>query len=267
MPIKVEVKSNNHALKAERSATADRVIKEFGERLPDSSLLCFLDDEDWRELKDEHGQSNRGFYTPLNNFTLNGNGDWMPYLRERIFAWDEGSMREKRVFDHLIYLHGSTCACDPGLVMTFAHELQHFTQYSTQHDVWAANRLIPDLPKTAITALGSKWADVPCERDARIVSKRVAEKLCDVRNVKEYIDQKIREAEAKCDWSDRGDWEFIRDLDPSAPYDLAQATGFIFPRLKQCRSSFEDTLNRWKSDPDSECIDLDLLLDGGQECR
>jgi hypothetical protein len=84
--------------------------------------------------------------------------------------------------------------------------------------------LIPNLSKTEISALGLKWADVPYGRDARIVAKGVVEKLCGVQTAKEYIGERIRQAEAKCDWSDRGDWEFILDLDPSAPYDLLQAT-------------------------------------------
>jgi hypothetical protein len=39
------------------------------------------------------------------------------------------------LFDHLIYLRGTTCSCKTALVMTFSHELQHFIQYSCRRQL------------------------------------------------------------------------------------------------------------------------------------
>ena len=70
------------------------------------------------------------------------------------------------IFDELIYLHGSTCASEVGLTMTFAHELQHFVQHGNMLTLWAANTLIPQLPKSVINALGLRWCDIPHECEA-----------------------------------------------------------------------------------------------------
>jgi hypothetical protein len=98
--------------------------------------------------------------------------------------------------------------------MTFAHELQHFVQHCTVLKLWAANTLVPGLPKAVIAALGLKWCDLPHERDARIASKRTAEVLFGPEEVTQYIDAKIIRS---IDKEDALDWECIRGLATSIP--------------------------------------------------
>jgi hypothetical protein len=129
-------------------------------------------------------------------------------------------------FDDFIYLHGSTCSNDVGLTMTLAHEVQHFMQRTHRTRLWAANTLIPNLTKATIHALDLKWCDVPHEREARVVSKRVAGALFGVETVRNYIDSKIAE---RVTAADAADWQCIQGLSTSTPYDLAGETEVFFP--------------------------------------
>src|ERR1035438_169440 len=173
MPPTIVVRSADADSKRQREATARRVVSHFGDALPALRLLCFFDDQEWQALRQPPGPgpANRGLYTPM------GTPDplaWAVYprsLQERLFVNGES------MFDHLIYLHGSTCADEAGLTMTLAHELQHFIQRAITPTFWAASTLIPRLSGCTVDALGLKWCHVPHEREARIVSKRVAENL------------------------------------------------------------------------------------------
>lgn len=167
----------------------------------------------------------------------------------------------KLAFDHVIYLHGSTCSNEVGLAMTFSHELQHFVQNGNSLSLWAANTLIPKLLKSDIDALGLTWCDVPHEREARIVSKRIAENLFGAEVVTQYVDAKIAEHVTK---DDAHDWKCIRGLATSTPYDLAAETALFFPRLKPYSQHLEDVLRDFKNnnDPDFKDVDLHALLKG-----
>ena len=144
MPPTVKVKSDNDAVAKHREALAQRVIAYFGNAIPDLTILCFFDDADWQPFKDHFGAANRGFYGPIKEDSFSW-PVWPDYATDYIFVDDPTSFHWKRVFDHVIYLHGSTCTDDVGLTMTFAHELQHFVQHSTVLNLWAANSLINSL--------------------------------------------------------------------------------------------------------------------------
>src|SRR5260370_20280849 len=167
----LKVKSDDPAVKAQREAAAQRVLAYFGSCLPPSRLLCFLDDDDPPDLKREFGTSNRGVYgTITDNTPL---AIWPGYVTNSILVDDGKSLLYPRVVDDLVYLYGSTCADEVGLTMTLAHELQHAIQHANVRQVWAVNGLVRELP-TAIAALKLQWADIPIERETRIVSKRMA---------------------------------------------------------------------------------------------
>jgi hypothetical protein len=55
MSIPPKVKSGDAQVKAQREATAQRVMGHFGLCLPESRLLCFLDDEDPSVLRESLG--------------------------------------------------------------------------------------------------------------------------------------------------------------------------------------------------------------------
>jgi hypothetical protein len=106
MPITLEVKSKNGVVKTRRKAAANRVIDHFGGYMPDSRLLCFLDDDDPSTVRGDRGPANRGLYGPIHSIAdLEG---WPNYVRGRIYPSDRYGSRS-RVFDDLVYLYGSTC--------------------------------------------------------------------------------------------------------------------------------------------------------------
>ncbi len=144
--------------------------------------------------------------------------------------------------------------------MTFAHELQHFAQYGNARRLWAANTLIPGLPRSVISALGLTWCDVPNEREARIVSKRIVEKLFGAEAVGKYVGTKILECVTQ---EDAADWECIRRLDTSTPYDLDRETKLFFLRLRDYRPDFERVLQGRRNDTDFKDVDLKALFEGG----
>jgi len=144
--------------------------------------------------------------------------------------------------------------------MTLAHELQHFIQHSDQIHLWAANSLVPKLKKTTLRTMGLRWCDIPHEREARIVSKRIAEQVFGAELVRQYIDDKITKFLTE---SDADDWECIQGLTASTPYDLARATKLFFPRLKGHRLELQQTLEELQSNcPDFPRVDLEALLSG-----
>jgi len=263
MGVTVEVKSSDPSVKAGRAEAAGRVLEEFGDGLPELRLFAFLDECDWAEVKSPApwglGPENRGFYTPIKKSTFRGNWNWPQCVTDRIFGntcWAPG---DERYFDHFIYLHGTTCADPTGLVMTFSHELQHFAQYGFRRELWAVGRLIPNLPKEVIDGVRLNWPDIPHEREARIVAKRVATKTCGAAAVKHYIERKIGEGSSAAETED---WRFSLTLDPSITYDLAAETKRVFQLLKPHRWELERVLQEYRDDPDFKNIDLSAYFDG-----
>ncbi|OFV94621.1 MAG: hypothetical protein A3H28_00480 [Acidobacteria bacterium RIFCSPLOWO2_02_FULL_61_28] len=253
MPPTVNVKSDDITIKAWREAAAKSVIDHFGNQLPNLRLLCFFDDADCTYLKQIAGEANRGVYLSV----LRGPA-WQSlqhYVRDECF-----SAQLTWLFDRLIYLHGSTCANDVGLTMTFAHELQHFIQCSNMPKLWDANKFIYDFFNSAsYSALGLKTFSFPHEREARVVAKRTAELLHGAEDVRQYIDTKITKPDNE---DDAADWQYIQGIDTSAPYDLAGETKLFFRRLKPYRSELEKRLQEMKNEPDFNGVDLDALFDG-----
>lgn len=165
-------------------------------------------------------------------------------------------------FDNLIYIHGSTCSKEVALTMTLAHELQHFVQYGTAPRLFAENTLayvtLANLGRSDFDALGLRACDVPHEREARIVAKRVAESLLGAEVVRQHVDAKMAEFVSE---QDAADWDCIQRLDSSAHYDLAAETMVFFRRLTSCRSAIEQELSLFRAnDPGFWDIDLDALL-------
>jgi hypothetical protein len=254
--LKVEVKSWDDAVRVKRQATAQRVVNEFGDRLPNLRLLAFFDDEDWSYFRYELGPSNRGLYTPIKpNVQW---GTWPYYVKECILVSDPSTLRLRQEIDHVIYVHGTTCADEVGLTMTFSHELQHFIQYGFNRKLWAENFLLPRLPKDVIDSTGLNWPDIPNEREARIVAKRIGVILCGADAVNQYIARKIVESVTS---QDAEDWRFSQRVDPSLPYDLAGETKRIFQRLEPYRQHFDAFLAQMREDVDFNDIDLSEYFD------
>jgi hypothetical protein len=230
MPVKIEVKTRDAAIKDERNKLAERVLKVSAFQPPiDMRLLAFFDDEDAVFLKQIFGSENRGLFSPT------ADKSWVPWQRDKLisegcpkylvdllFTPDISSSinscdREVLSFDGLIYLYGSTCINPTALVMTFAHELRHSYQFKCTPHLWCENESLKGFRIL-------KPYRIPTERDARVVAKRVAEEVCGADAVSEYIRQKIFDAQQKKVTDELRDWRWIEECDSTKPYCLQSET-------------------------------------------
>jgi hypothetical protein len=257
MPVTLKVKANDPAVNSQRQAVAQRVLGYFGSCLPPSRLLVFLDDDDPPLLRLERGSANRGIYGPIHDETPLY--DWPDYIQNSIYVEDLAPSYLQRVVDDLIYIYRSTCASEVGLAMTLAHELQHAIQHSNTRKVWAVNGLVTNLDRRIIEVEKLTWADIPIEREARIVSRRVAVQFFGEQRVVQHIDQKIAERVTE---DDAADWQFVRSLTALSSVDLVGDTQRLFSRLKPYRSELEAALREKKKNTDFSDIDLDTYFEG-----
>jgi hypothetical protein len=255
MPPTVKVKASDSLVKREREEIAQRVLAQFGDSLADCRLLCFFDDEDWQQFKLDMGEDNRAFHTIISDSTrFTG---WPKYITDYILVGPSSFFR-KRVFDQVVYLHGSACADSVGMIMSFAHELQHVIQRVNVPELLTANGLFRHLPKTVLQNVGLlQWSDIPTEREARAEAKKIAVTLCGSEAVNEFLEQ--RAASAK-DPVDLADVLFIQGLDASAPYILRDETLKLFGRFKNYRAELESLIDEFRLDPDFEPVQLDSFM-------
>jgi hypothetical protein len=255
MPPTVKVKTSDSLVKKQREEIAQVVLDQFGDLIPDCRLLCFFDDEDCQEFKLIMGEGNRGFHRPINDSSAFAG--WPSYLTDCIFVDDPSSIWYKRVYDRVIYLHGSTCADRVGMTMTFAHELQHVIQRIQVPELLNANGLFRQLPKTVLQSVGLQWSDIPVEREARAVAKRIAITLHGDEVVKQFL---VQRALTAIDPIELADAHFIQRLDTSTPYVLKDETLALFGRFKNHRAEFESLIKRLELDPEFEPVDLDSFM-------
>jgi hypothetical protein len=242
------VQHTDPTVRAHRQAIAQRVLDYFGDILPSSRLLCFLDDNDFGRIRGE-----RGRYQPIHDVTPLAH---LPeYVTGQMFIDDERFLYHQRVVDDLVYLCETACANEVGLTMTLAHELQHAIQHSRMRDLWAVNGLIHRLPESTINALKLIWPNIPIECEARIVAKRVAVDFFGEQRVTEYIDTRIRENASASDFAD---WQFVRTLTPESSIDLVEATNKIYRRLRDYSSELDAVLQEYRQWNPEDFSDIDL---------
>ncbi len=252
---RVEVKTDDSAVKIQRKAAAQRVIDYFGLSLPDSRLLCFIDEAGSSSVRNDLGPANRALYAPIHDIAdLEG---WPNCVRDCIYPSDPYGGRT-RIIDDLVYLRGSTRVDEVGLTMSLAHELQHAIQHSQTREMWAVNSLVAnDLRRETIQSLGLEWSDIPIEVEARIVSKRVAECFFGEPRVRQHIEKNIAQPATE---GDRKDWQFVRTLMPSMAIELTGETQRLLNRIRGYRSELEASLEEKRQNPDYADIDLDAFF-------
>ena len=239
----IVVKHSDQSVIDERHTSASEVLGQFP-RLPRAWPLIFLDDVDDPFFRMKRGETNRGFFVPsLSGDKLMGIEmpltRWPDYIIKHVYS----QKMKEFLCDQVVYICGSACAEPVGRVMTLAHELQHFVQYDLRRDIYEQNfGFCGKLPNF----------EIPIEREARIVSKRIAMRICGSAMVEQYIAQRIDDAERhvksgcgpnQCslspkeikDWKDEvDDWRFVKHLDISIPYDLEAETIQLHHNLAAC---------------------------------
>jgi len=208
-----------------RENAAYDVLLRFG-KLPPGRLLCFFDDEDCCVLKSESvgfGKANRGVSSPVT-----APSDFYGWPTEAIkYIYPSMSLDDNQsAFDFVTYLHNSSCLDPLGMTMTFAHELRHFVQWATMREVWKANQQFKRRLLEFDTGFESH--DLPIERDARIVAKRIAIQLYGFEAVNHYIQQSINDPVNDLDCRN---WRFIEGLDVAKPYDVEVETTLFREKL------------------------------------
>lgn len=169
MAVTIDDRIEDTARKEERQRWARRVVVQWGTALPDRRLLIVLDSKNCEVF----GEWNRGRFAPVNRATI---CCWALCIDNGLHEIDlQGHITY--LFDCVIYLQERACVDEPTLTMTLAHELQHYVQYCTATEIWAANTVVNNLHRDTINLLGLDWHSLPTEREARIVAKRVSESL------------------------------------------------------------------------------------------
>jgi hypothetical protein len=234
----LHVISDDRDVRAHRGMVCMRVRDYFEQHFRSASasrVVCIFDDKDNEQLKQACGVANRGTHWPIRG---QGLVIWPNHFWELIAWYDEKAGKVILPYTSVIYLHGSTCETDIGFTLTFAHELQHFLQYTNEKLLWIKNTLLIALHNEEFKV----WWDFPIEIEARITAKKVAESLFGTESVKEYIQERIK---AHITENDAEDWKFVQSIDTAISYSLEEGTR---PLVQRHRRQLEEHIQRCKDD-------------------
>ncbi len=190
------------------------------------------------------GKYYRGFHVPRSAKTC------LPlYLDKCFFRPLENfagvaPIEQRFAFDNLIFIRASTCLDVTGFVLTYAHELQHFMQHGHTPRLSVVNfDLYLNMKVFESAAITT---DVPHEREANIVSKRVAETMCGAEAVRAFAEEQVRFMEKVGEVDQKARWIFFRDIPSSTSYDLLEATVPLVEKYRG-RINFRINVNkpRW----------------------
>jgi hypothetical protein len=132
--------------------------------------------------------------------------------------------------------------------MILAHEFQHFVQYGESEMAWKVHDILfRNVGKFDLTAM--VW-DIPDERDAMLVSKRVTEDEFGTQAVQELMEREIADANSNGNFSKREVWTFLSSLSSAVGYNWREETGRVVekyrPHLEASLSHEEmGLLNTW----------------------
>lgn len=201
-------------------------------QLGDCRVYRYFAVHDDENLQERNGQHFRGFHCPI------AARDTLPrYLLDCFFhplnlctAGSFANFADMVAFDHLIYITKSTCSDRTGCVTTYAHELQHVTQHERWPRILRVNQaLYQNLKRFEPNATAS---DIPHEREANIVSKRVAEAVCGVEAVRSFADRQVRFWDEQGNNEQRERWIFFRNVPSSSTFDLLKATQSLVDKYR-----------------------------------
>ena len=153
---------------------------------------------------------------------------------------------ETIAFDNLIYIRENTCRDVTGFVSTYAHELQHFVQHGFTPKLSKVNSILYYNLKTV--KADATAIDVPHEREANIVSKRITERICGSGALEKFVAEQLKIMEQCGDGEQKTRWLFYRDVPSSTPYDLAEETVKLVDKYRDSIDFETDTIKPewWK---------------------
>jgi hypothetical protein len=236
------VQSDDCNIKAHREEACVRVRDYFEQNCPlpeESRVACIFAKDDCIKSQLNRDVAARGlFLAPVEGLDLTC---FPPYVHDIVAPIDQRTSECAFPYAGMILLHGSTCETDIGLTLTFAHELQHFLQYTNAKPLWVMNKLLMCLHNEEFKV----WWDFPVEVEARVTAKKVAECLFGAELVREHIKEKIK-ARITCD--DAKDWEFVQGIVSSVPYNLGDCTR---PLVRRHRRQLDELRQRCQEDADA----------------
>jgi hypothetical protein len=205
----LNVKACDRELKAIRESTCNPVLDRFQCKLPGTRLLCFIDDVDFAELKTGTMKGNRGGFMPHFYSSILQHRPPLPQYVKDLYNLSHMLGTSYR---SVIYIHGSTCEPRESLIITLAHELEHFTQFSKQLRFYEADFILSNLR--------GNQPDLPSESDAHLISKRIATDLCGEACIDSYARSQLAIAEE----INRPRWEYFLSLPLNDPLTFAEKT-------------------------------------------
>ena len=226
-------------LRAKLRPRCNKVLKQFP-KLPPLRLLCYFDNDNPEWLQRQYGQF-AGIHVPVM-----GGGVWPRYVEEHFFDYSTGEV----AFDNLIYIPRTKYAQEKvSFVIIFAHEVQHFVQWGYSRKVAEANTLLLQNlgsfdPMTELKPWG-----LPNNREAMIVAKRVAEAVCGIDAVRDFIDAQIANGKSNNNISKTQLWMWVRGLSPSTSCDLLNETDRLVQKyklqLQNLKSNIDFSTPKW----------------------
>lgn len=230
--------SNNSDVKTHREETCRHVRSYFERHFQIAELsrvACIFAQDDYIKSQLGRDAAERGGFMPTKGMAL---GFYPQYVCDIIAPIDERTHKCVFPYTGMILLYGSTCETDIGLTLTFAHELQHFLQYTNEKSLWVMNKLLIGLHNEEFKV----WWDFPIEIEARTTAKKVAECLFGAEPVRGYIQERIK---AHITDNDVEDWKFIQSIDTAISYSLEKCTRLLVQRH---RKQLEEYVQRCKDD-------------------
>ena len=236
-------------VKAHKEAVCMRVLDYFERHFritQQTRVACIFAKDDCIKSQLNRDVAERGAFMPVRGLVR---GLFPQFVHDIVAPIDQNTNKCVFHYSGMILLHGSTCETDIGLTLTFAHELQHFLQYTYAKPLWVINKLLMGLRNEEFKA----WWDFPVEVEARITAKKVAVCLFGAEPVREYTQEKIK---AHITDNDVKDWEFVQGIVTSLPYKLTEGTK---PLVQRHRRQLEEFLQRCKDDAEAlRCSGLQI---------
>jgi hypothetical protein len=139
-------------------------------------------------------------------FQLPASNEWPKYLEN-----------ERSSSDYLIYLTKATCVDPTGCAITYAHELQHVIQHGLYPKLLEINRALR-CHLSDFKPMANEF-DFPTEKDANIISKRVAELVCGVDAVRRFAENRVSSMRAAGAAAQEAKWELFLKTPSTTTYE------------------------------------------------